>query len=151
MQGKIIICSRVPFYSCSEDRAERPPRLCGPESERRPNRLLDRIDGDMIVPVGSLDSDTVPSMDRRCILEKLRVDDTHGLRQAEHLRLFEAVTHLNPPDPPTRLMSLLADIIFSRFDKMNSPERSLCRKAVSYLDEVLNRAACDKEALGATL
>ena len=111
------------------------------ESARR-NGLLDRIDGATVVSVGSLDSGSPSSNERLRILKLLQAGNMAGLRRANRTRLLEAVTHLQPRDLPIELLKLLADLMEEGFEKLNSLERSLFRKAVAYLDEVLNRSAC---------
>ena len=111
------------------------------ESARR-NGLLDRIDGATVVPVGSLDSGSPSSNERRRILKLLQAGNTDGLRRANRTRLLEAVTHFQPPNPPIELLKLLVDLMEEGFNKLNSLERSLYRKAVACLDEALNRPAC---------
>ena len=119
------------------------------ESARR-NGLLDRIDGATIVPVGSLDSGSPSSIERRRILKMLQVGNMDGLRGANRTRLLEAVTHFQPPNPPIELLKLLVDLMEEGFDKLNSLERSLYRKAVARLDEVLNRSACGQRDVPGT-
>ena len=111
------------------------------ESARR-NGLLDRIRGATVVPVGSLDSGSPSSDERRRILEMLQASNMDGLRRTNRTRLFEAVTHFQPPSLPVELFWLLVELMEEGFDKLNSLERSLYRKAVARLDEVLNRPAC---------
>ena len=106
----------------------------------RHNGLLRRIDGPMIAPVGSLDSVNSASKERQCILERLQPGDLDGLRRTDYVRLFEAVTHLELPNPPIDLLFFLADLMDEKLDKLSS-HRSLRRKAVARLDEVLNRPA----------
>ena len=111
------------------------------ERERRnSNRLLDRISGQLVAKVGSLDSDTLLATERRDIVMSLRNIDDEDFRNAKHLRLFEAITHCSPSEPPTILLAHLAQIIDDDFDSMTSNERTHCRKAVAHLDEVLNRS-----------
>ena len=114
------------------------------ESARR-NGLLDRIDGATVVPVGSLDSGSPSSNERQRILNMLQAGNMDGLRRANRTRLLEAVTHFQPPNPPIELLKLLVDLMEEGFDKLNSLERSLYRKAVACLDEVLNRPACAQQ------
>lgn len=106
------------------------------------DKLLQRVDGVMIPPIGSLDSGTVPCNERRRILEKLQAGNIDDLLRASRIRLFEAVTHLEPSGCTTQLLRFLADLIEDNFDNFSSAERSLCRKAVARLDELLNRPAC---------
>ncbi len=110
------------------------------ESGRRSKDLLGRVDGAMVAPVGSMVADTQPATDRRRILDDLRRGDPDSLRSAKRVRLFEAVTHFEPPRPPTELLGLLAGLIED--PALRPFERTLGRKAVAHLDEVLNRAAC---------
>ena len=121
------------------------------ESARR-NGLLDRILGATVVPVGSLDSGSPSSNERQRILKMLQAGDMDGLRLTNPTRLFEAVTHYQPPSPPAELLGLLVELMEEGFDKLNSLERSLYRKAVARLDEVLNRSACaQRDIRGAAL
>ena len=106
------------------------------------DKLLLRVDGVMITPIGSLDSDTWASNERRRILEKVRASDIDGVRSANRIRLFEAVTHLEPSGLKTELLTFLADLIDDSFDNFSSGERTACRKAISRLDEMLNRPDC---------
>ncbi len=103
---------------------------------------MGRIDGATVAPIGSLDSGSPSSVERRRILKHLQAGDIDGVRRAERIRLFEAVTHFAPSVPPAALLGHLAEIVQSSFDQMTSLERSQCRKAVAHLDEVLNRADC---------
>ena len=106
------------------------------------DKLLQRVDGVMIPPIGSLDSDTAPCKERLRILEKLQAGNMDDLLRASRIRLFEAVTHLEPSGCTTELLRFLADFIEDNFDNFGSAERSLYRKAVARLDELLNRPAC---------
>lgn len=108
----------------------------------RGNRLLTRIDGAMVEPIGSITSDGSSAEERRHILERLRADDIDGIRDANRMRLFEAVTHFEPTAIPTALLSLFAEIVETELDTLKSIERSQCRKAIAHLDEALNRTAC---------
>ena len=119
------------------------------ESVRR-NGLLDRIRGATVVPVGSLDSGSPSSNERRRILKMLRAGNMDGLRRTNRTRLFEAVTHFQPSSPPAELFGLLVELMEEGFDKLNSLERSLYRKAVARLDEVLNRPACTQRDIHGT-
>ncbi len=103
------------------------------------HRLLSRIEDNRVKPVGSLVSETPSSSERRAILSKLRSADTAGLRDAKRVRLFEAVTHFDPSTPPRELFNFIAALVENELDTLPSTERTLLRKAVSHLDEVLYR------------
>ena len=109
------------------------------ETPRRTG-LPARLDGALVGAVGSLDSDTQPSLDRLEILRSLDTGETSDLLRAGHTRLFEAVTHYRPSEPPPALLQALAGLVGS-FDDLNSIQRTQFRKAVAHLDEVLNRDA----------
>ena len=111
------------------------------ESVRR-NGLKERIEGATIKPVGSLDSGTPTSNERQRIFGQLRRFDLDGLRQANRVRLFEALTHLEALEARGELLGFIADLIEEEFDNLKSNERSDCRRAVAHLDEVQNRSAC---------
>lgn len=113
----------------------------GRKSVRR-NGLQGRVDGATVTPVGSLGSGTPTSNERRRILEMLRTGASDSLRQANRVRLFEAVTHFEPPSPPVEVLGYLADLMEEGFENLKSNERSFFRKAVAHLDEVLNRPLC---------
>ena len=106
-----------------------------------PNRkgLLVRLDGAVVNPVGSLQSDTQACMARKEILDILNAGQAEGLLQNGYTRLFEAITHCVRGDPPPALLETLAALVQGQFDDLNSNQRTLCRKAVVHLDEVLNR------------
>lgn len=110
----------------------------------RGNRLLNRIDGAMVSPIGSLSSGSPCAAERQRILERLKAGDIDGIRGANRVRLFDAITHFEPTAVPGSLLALLADIVDTEFQALSSVERSNCRKAVARLDEVLNRAACSR-------
>ncbi len=114
------------------------------QESARGNKLLNRIESETIVPIGPLDSGTLASKERGRILEKLRSGDIEGVRSANRIRLFEAVTHLEASGIKTKLLSFLADLIESSFDNFSSAERTTCRKAISRLDEMLNRPDCTR-------
>lgn len=111
------------------------------EAARR-NELVERIDGSKVTPVGSIDSATPSSDERRYILELLQAGNLDGLRSANRNRLFEAITHFEPTEAPTSLLGMLAEIVLKTLDNLSCGDRSQCRKAVAHLDEVLNRQAC---------
>lgn len=108
----------------------------------RGNRLLNRIDGATVSPVGSLSSRSPCAAERQRILEKLEAGDIEGIRNANRVRLFEAITHFEPTAAPASLLALLAEIVGTEFPALSSAERSNGRKAIAHLDEVLNRAGC---------
>ena len=70
----------------------------------------------------------------------------NDLRRANRVRLFEAVTHFEPSSPPAGLLAFLKEVVENDFDQLTSPERSLYRKAVARLDEVLHRPKSDEYA-----
>ena len=107
-----------------------------------PNRrgLPARLDGALVDPVGSLVSDTQASLNRLEILRSLESGQTSNLLRHGHTRMFEAITHYHPAEAPPALLQALAGLVGS-FDDLNSVQRTLFRKAVAHLDEVLNRDA----------
>ena len=106
-----------------------------------PNRLLNRIAGSTVASVGSLDSDTPSSIERRRILGSLEANDIASLHSADRVRLFEAVTHGGPSVSQTGILDFLAELIGTEFEKFNSHQKSLFRKAVARIDEEMNRLA----------
>ena len=108
-----------------------------------PNRtgLPARLDGALVGAIGSLVSDTQPSLDRREILHSLESGQTSDLLRNGYTRLFEAITHYDPAEPPTALFQTLAGLLRAPFDDLNSVQRTQFRKAVAHLDEVFNRDA----------
>ena len=108
--------------------------------EPRPrNRLRSRVEGARVTPVGTLNAVTPQALERRSILEALRtLDDVEALRRRDRVRLFEAITHFLPRITPTVLLELLADLVENEFDAASSNVRTIGRKAVAHLDEVLN-------------
>ena len=108
------------------------------EASRR-NGLRERVDGRLVTPVGSLAATTASSKERESILEALQGGNVSDLRHANRVRLFEAVTHFEPSSPPAGLLGLLKEVVENDFDQLTSSERSLYRKAVARLDEVLHR------------
>lgn len=108
-----------------------------------PNRsgLLARLNGTLVRPVGSLVSDTQVSLDRLEILRSLEDAQTSDLLRNGYTRLFEAITHYRPTEPPTALLQALAGLVRASFEDLNSIQRTQFRKAVAHLDEVLNRDA----------
>ena len=109
------------------------------QSESRFNkRLLGRIEGAGVKPVGTVQPTTALSVERRSILEAIVEEEIEPLRDRERSRLFEAITHFRPDNRPTTLMELVADVVESEFDEMPSAVRTNCRKSVAKLDEALN-------------
>ena len=101
--------------------------------------LPSRLDGAVVSPVGSLSSDTQASIDRKEILNILNSGQAEGLLRNGHTRLFEAITHYVPTEPPLTLFQTLAELVYGEFADLNSVQRTVFRKAVAHLDEVLNR------------
>ena len=113
----------------------------------RNNGLASRDLGATVRPVGSITSSTPLSNERRWILQELQAGAVNNLGAAERLRLFEALTHFRPPDTSTAVLPLLAKVIEEEFDQLDPGGRSLCRKAVAHLDEVLNQSACGAQSV----
>ena len=105
----------------------------------RSKLLLSRIDGRLVSRDGSLHTGTPSAIQRAAILEDLHAGNIKGLLRADRFRLFQAVTHFTPTEPPAPVMNLLGDLVENDFGTMTSSERTVCRKAVAHLDEVLNR------------
>ena len=108
---------------------------------RRRSSLLDRVDGTRVTAVGALDATTYQASERRDILEALALDDVGALRDRNRVRLFEAITHYTPGAAPTALLRFLADFVLNEFDAASSNVRTICRKAVAHLDEIMNYAS----------
>ena len=105
------------------------------------SRLLARLNGALVAPVGSLVSDTQVSMRRLEILRSLEGGQTSDLLRNGYTRLFEAITHYHPAEPPTALLQTLASLVHGSFEDLNSVQQTQFRKAVAHLDEILNRDA----------
>lgn len=54
------------------------------------------------------------------------------------MRLFEVVTHNTPRADPTALLEFLAGFVLNEFDEASSNVWTICRKAVTHLDEAMN-------------
>ena len=104
-------------------------------------RLSGRVSGSTIIPVGSLEAETTSSIQRFEVLEALENDEEDGFLGHGPQRLFEAITHYRPNKAPENLLRTLADLVQADFDGLGSNQRSMCRKAIAHLDEVLNRDA----------
>ncbi len=104
-------------------------------------RLLERMDGATVIPMGSLGAATMSSNQRLEVLEALENDEEDGFLRHGTQRLFEAITHYRPVEAPGKLLKVLADLVQAEFEGLGSNQRSMCRKAVAHLDEVLNREA----------
>lgn len=104
-------------------------------------RLLGRVEGATITPMGSLEAATMSSTQRSEVLEALENDEENGFLRHGAQRLFEAITHYRPTEAPRKLLMMLGDLVQAEFEGMGSNQRSMCRKAVAHLDEVLNRDA----------
>ena len=111
--------------------------LVSEESKRR-NRLIERVEGARVTPVGTLGGTTPHALERREILAALPAGDVESLRRTDRARLFEAITHLAAREIPNALLPLLAEIVESELDAMDSPVRTTCRKAIAHLDEALS-------------
>lgn len=109
--------------------------------KRGRKRLLGRVKGATIAPLGSLKAATVSSSQRLEVLEALENEEEDGFLCHGVQRLFEAITHYRPSEAPRKLKKVLADLVQAEFDGLGSNQRSMCRKAVAHLDEVLNRDA----------
>ena len=114
-------------------------RDCIEREPVRRNRILDRISGKLVLPSGPINSDTPVSIKRRRILRQLEAGDMHDLYSGGPLRLYEAVTHFQPSNPPAELLGLLRRHLDECFNEFESNRRTMFRKAVAHLDEVLNR------------
>ncbi|MDE0166158.1 MAG: ATP-binding protein [Bryobacterales bacterium] len=114
--------------------------------KEKPNRkaLLNRLDGATIQAVGSLQLETPASIQRKEIFDILNAGELNRLVRYGNIRLFEAISHYMPTSPPLALMAALVKLVEDEFERMNSNERSLCRKAVAHLDEVLNQDECSR-------
>ncbi len=108
------------------------------EESSTPSRLTERIDGKRVVPQGSITADTPYSRKRISIVSALSENNVETLGDQQRIRVFEAITHFTPSDTPSALFHYLANLIEKEFNTMLSNERTLCRKAISYLDEFLN-------------
>ena len=104
-------------------------------------QLPGRVSGSTIIPVGSLEAETTSSIQRLEVLKALENDEEVGFLRHGAQRLFEAITHYRPTEVPENLLRTLADLVQADFDGLGSNQRSMCRKAIAHLDEVLNRDA----------
>lgn len=109
--------------------------------EETPNckRLLGRLNGALVQPIGSLEAETSASVEIKKILGILKKSVVDGLLEHGELRLFQAITHYAPDTNPAPLLQVLADLIEERFHSMSSAHKTSLRKAVAHLDEFLNR------------
>ena len=105
---------------------------------RRTNRLIDRIRGQRVVALGSLNAGTPHSLERQDILSALNAGDVEALRHRDRDRLFEAITHFAPTGTQARFLSFLAQLVVSEFDASPGNSLTTCRKAIAHLDEELN-------------
>ena len=112
-------------------------RVESPSNER----LLNRVAGACVTPVGALEAGTGPSVERKSILDSIILGEIEGLHTSERTRLFEAITHYQPTTRPAALAEFLAELIESEFDVLRSVVRTNCRKSVAALDEALYREA----------
>ena len=102
-------------------------------------RLLARMEGVTVAPMGSLEAATTASAHRLEVLAALENDEEDGFLRHGSQRLFEAITHYRPHEVPEHVLRTLADLVQRDFGGLGSNQRSMCRKAVAHLDEVLNR------------
>ena len=107
------------------------------ESTQR-HAVLNRMEGKRVIPVGALDATTPQALERRDSLEALGQGDVEALRRRNPVRLFESVTHYIPCTTPTAVLQLLTEFVQTEFDAASSNVRTICRKAVAHLDEVMN-------------
>ena len=101
--------------------------------------LLSRVDGRLVSPDGSLHTGTPSAIQRAAILKDLHGSNIEELLRADRVRVLQAVTHFAPAEPPTAVLNFLGDLVENDFGTMTNGERTVCRKAVAHLDEVLNR------------
>lgn len=109
------------------------------------SRLIRRVEGQRVGPVGSLNGSTPHSIERREILDALNTGDIEALRHRDRNRLFEAITHVSVAPvlsgPSTELLGFLADLVETEFETITGNVQTACRKAIAHLDEELNWSA----------
>ena len=106
--------------------------------QRRRNKIVGRIEGTRVSPVGALDATTPQALERREILDALDRNDVDSLYARDRVRLFEAITHFVPVSIPVSLLEFLTEFVQNEFYSRHSSERTISRKAVAHLDEVMN-------------
>lgn len=104
----------------------------------RLKKIQSRLEGARVTPVGTLKTTTPQAIERREILEALDRDDVDDLRVRDRVRLFEAMTHFVPNATPEALLKFMTEFVQKDFDAAPPDVRTISRKAVAHLDEVMN-------------
>jgi hypothetical protein len=102
-------------------------------------QMVCRLRGRLIKETGALTGDSIAAVTRRELLEHMKHGNVEELRNADRTRLFESITHCEPTVPPSTFLAFLADIVRNEWDDLSSAQRTILRKAVAHLDEVMNR------------
>ena len=105
---------------------------------RRRNAIQSRLEGARVTRVGTLKATTPQGIERREILEALARDDIDDLRVRDRVRLFEAMTHFVPIAVSATLLDFLTEFVQKDFDVAPSIVRTISRKALAHLDELMN-------------